>query len=72
MSQPELKPHDHSNLIDQLGGTAEAARLCEVSPQAVSQWRADGIPKARLMFLKAIKPELFGAKPARKPAKAAA
>ncbi len=50
---------DDSNLIDKLGGTAEVAKLCEVSPAAVSQWRTDGIPRARRMFLKVIRPEAF-------------
>jgi len=41
----------HSELIDALGGTAAVARLCCVSPQAVSKWRNSGIPPARLMYL---------------------
>lgn len=53
-------PHGHSALIDALGGTVEAAKLCEVKPQAVSQWRIDGIPKARMMFLRLKRPDLFG------------
>ena len=48
-----------SDLIDKLGGTAEVAKLCEVSPAAVSQWRTDGIPRARRMFIKVIRPEAF-------------
>ena len=48
-----------SEIIDELGGTAEVARLCEVQPPAVSQWRECGIPKARLMYLRAIRPEVF-------------
>ena len=55
--------------IQALGGPSEVARLCEVSPQAVSQWfgidPASGeertIPRARLMFLKAVRPEVFAA-----------
>jgi DNA-binding transcriptional regulator YdaS (Cro superfamily) len=47
-----------SHLIDALGGTNEVAKLCDVRPQAVSQWRTDGIPKARLMFLKVIRPDV--------------
>lgn len=48
-----------SELIDKLGGTAAVAELCEVTLSAVSQWRTEGIPKARLMFLKAVRPEIF-------------
>lgn len=50
---------DSNRIIDLIGGTAETARICEVSQQAVSQWRRDGIPKPRLMYLRAIRPEVF-------------
>ena len=46
-------------MIDELGGTNVVAALCEVSPQAVSQWRNDGIPPARLMYLKVVRPDIF-------------
>ena len=48
-----------NRIIDALGGTTEVARLCECNPQAVSHWRRDGIPKARRLFLKFVRPELF-------------
>lgn len=48
-----------SEIIDQLGGTAEVARLCEVQPPSVSEWRVNGIPRARLMYLRAIRPDVF-------------
>lgn len=51
---------DANKIIDALGGTNAVAELCEVTPQAVSQWRDDGIPQARLMFIKVIRPEIFG------------
>lgn len=54
-------------VIDALGGTGEVARLCEVSDAAVSQWRKDGIPKARLQYLRLARPDVFDA-----PARAAA
>lgn len=38
-------------LIEAFGGTAATAKVCEVRPQAVSQWKVEGIPKARRMFL---------------------
>ena len=50
---------DQNSIIDMIGGTTEVARLCEVEPQAVSQWRKTGIPKARLMFLKLKRPSIF-------------
>lgn len=46
-------------LIEQLGGNAKAAELCEVSRAAVSQWRHNGIPKAQLKFIKAVRVDLF-------------
>ena len=50
---------DPNQIIDMIGGTSEVARLCEVTTGAVSQWRSDGIPRARLMYLKAIRPDVF-------------
>lgn len=35
------------------------ARLCECSQPSVSNWRKRGIPKARLQYLRALRPELF-------------
>ena len=49
-----------SKIIDALGGTVKVAELCDVTTGAVSQWRNDGIPRARLMYLKAIRPDVFG------------
>lgn len=46
-------------LIDELGGTNGVAELCQVKPQAVSQWRKRGIPPARLMFLQLARPQVF-------------
>lgn len=48
-----------NTIIDALGGTAEVARICEIKPPSVSEWRSSGIPQARLMFLKLAKPEIF-------------
>jgi phage terminase Nu1 subunit (DNA packaging protein) len=48
-----------SKIIEALGGTAETARLCEVEMAAVSQWKENGIPKARMMFLKLARPDVF-------------
>lgn len=49
-----------SELIDALGGTAEVARLCQVKPPSVSEWRAKGIPRARLLYLRVLRPDVFG------------
>ncbi|SIT27961.1 Cro/CI family transcriptional regulator [Achromobacter sp. MFA1 R4] len=48
-----------AQIIDALGGTSEVARLCEVTPGAVSQWKTEGIPKPRLMFLRLARPKVF-------------
>ncbi len=50
---------DASKIIDLLGGTVETARICEVEPPSVSDWRKYGIPKARLMYLKLLRPDVF-------------
>jgi hypothetical protein len=54
-------------IIANLGGPSEVARLCEVTPQAVSQWlgvdpktgKQREIPHARLMYLRAVRPDAF-------------
>lgn len=50
---------DANHLIDFLGGTGAVAKLCEVEPASVSEWRRKGIPKARLMFLRLARPDAF-------------
>lgn len=49
-----------SEIIDALGGTFRVAELCEVKPPSVSDWKKNGIPRARLMFLRVARPEVFG------------
>jgi phage terminase Nu1 subunit (DNA packaging protein) len=45
--------------IDLLGGTTLAAEFFEVTLGAVSQWRENGIPKARAMYLRAMRPDIY-------------
>lgn len=52
-----------TEIIQRLGGTTKTAVLCEVSPQAVSQWHENGIPKAQLKFLKLARPDAFKPEP---------
>lgn len=52
----KLNPNE---VIDALGGTSEVARLCEIEPPSVSDWRKLGIPKARMMFLRLARPDVF-------------
>jgi DNA-binding transcriptional regulator YdaS (Cro superfamily) len=46
----QLKLTD-SAIIDLLGGTNAVARMCKVASTAVTQWRKNGIPAERFMFL---------------------
>ena len=50
---------DTNKIITALGGTSKVAKMCNVSPAAVSQWRTDGIPDARMMYLRLMHPEVF-------------
>lgn len=50
---------DANRAIDALGGTAAVAELCNVNMQAVSQWRRNGIPGARLQYLRLLRPDVF-------------
>jgi len=52
----EVKPNQ---VIDALGGTVAVAALCNVTKGAVSQWRENGIPEARMMYLKLLRPDVF-------------
>lgn len=51
---------DARTIIQKLGGPSAAARFFECRPAAVSQWKRENkIPNARLLHLKAARPELF-------------
>lgn len=39
-------------VIDALGGTAAVARIFEIAMPSVTAWKEDGIPRARMMFLR--------------------
>lgn len=50
-----------TQVIEALGGTAEVARIFNISMPSVSAWKAEGIPEARVMYLRvAKKKELSG------------
>lgn len=59
------KPTD-SQIIDRLGGTTEVARICQIKPPSVSEWRVAGIPPARRQYLELLRPDAFGHVPAAK------
>jgi len=48
----KLKLTEHA-LLQLLGGTNKVAKMCDVEPAAVSQWRKNNIPREHLMFLAA-------------------
>lgn len=50
---------DPNIIIDELGGTVAVSLIFEITDGAVSQWRQSGIPKARLMYLKLLRPDVF-------------
>lgn len=52
--------HPDSEIIDLLGGTTAVAKLCEIKAGSVSEWRRKGIPRARVLYLRVIRPDAFG------------
>lgn len=64
-----MRMNEEANrIIDSMGGTLKVSELCEVTTGAVSQWRDNGIPNARLMFIKLLRPDLFSIKSIKKAA----
>lgn len=52
--------HTDSAYIDKLGGTVRAAEFFDVKPSSISEWRRTGLPKARKMYLRVMRPDFFG------------
>ena len=50
---------DSNLIIDRLGGTTAAARFFEVKAPSVSEWRKTGLPRARLMYVRAMHPDIY-------------
>ena len=47
-------------VIEELGGTAKAAEFFEIEPPSVSEWKARGcMPRARLMYLRVARPDIY-------------
>lgn len=40
-----------SEIIDALGGTSAVAKMCDIKPPSVSEWRKAGIPRPWMKFL---------------------
>lgn len=52
---------DPNIVIDRLGGVCAAARFFEIEPPSICDWRENGVPKARGMYLKLARPDVFAA-----------
>lgn len=48
-----------NQVIDLLDGTNAVAKIFDIKPSSVSEWRVTGIPKARLQYLRLAHPEAF-------------
>jgi len=48
-----------AELIKELGGARAVAKLCDVSTAAVHAWARNGIPRARVLHLRVVRPDLF-------------
>lgn len=59
LGAPKICAMNYSKIIDDLGGTSAVAKLCNVRQPSVSEWRKEGIPAARLMYLQAVRPDVF-------------
>ena len=51
---------DPNFIIDSLGGTKAVAALFRIKPPSVSGWRKNGIPSARMDYIRLAYPDLFG------------
>jgi hypothetical protein len=57
MKTTEQKEADR--IIDAMGGTVAVCKIFNITDGAVSQWRENGIPEARLFSIKLLRPDLF-------------
>ena len=48
-----------AQIIQALGGVSRVAKHFGISMAAVSKWKTTGIPRARLMYLRVLRPDLF-------------
>ena len=68
-----MSDHNASEIIDRLGGTAAVARMCNVRPASVSEWRKRGVPVTRCLAIESasegqvtrhqLRPDVFGETP---------
>lgn len=48
-----------TKVIEALGDTAEVARMFEVRMPSVSDWKRTGIPRARMLYIRAVRPDVL-------------
>ncbi|WP_322999987.1 hypothetical protein [Castellaniella sp.] len=54
-----IAEHPDAAVIERLDGTVAVARLCKISAASVSRWKKKGIPQAREMYLRLLRPDVF-------------
>lgn len=54
---------DAKTIIDRLGGTQAVASLFGIKAPSVSQWKHNGIPKARMQYIALARPDVMRAVP---------
>lgn len=64
-----MDPLSDEQIIDRLGGAVKIARMCDITPQAVSMWRKKGMPRLRRQLLLLLNPQI-AAEPQDAPAEA--
>lgn len=48
-----------AEIIDALGGPTKVAKLCKTTPQNVWHWKQGKIPNGYMMYLQAVRPDVF-------------
>lgn len=59
MNDLKAKEAEADRIIDAMGGTVAVCELFGITSGAVSQWRTDGIPDARMFSIRLMRPDLF-------------
>lgn len=59
ITENQTKQTEADRIIDAMGGTSKVAETFGITTGAVSQWRIDGIPAARLFSIKLMRKDLF-------------
>lgn len=59
MSAKKTQNTEANRVISLLGGTSATALLCGITPGAVTQWRANGIPRTQRKYLEVVRPDIF-------------